>query len=211
MSTYQTDDEQVEAIKKWWKENGRSVIGGVVLGFALIGGWKGYQGYQQNQGEAASLYFDAMRQAVHEGQADKALEAGQRLLGEYDNTAYASLAALEMAKLAYQRSEKSVARRHLQWVAESASDPALRELAKLRLGALLLDINELDALDALLQDSHLPAFAGEFSALRGDLEAARGNRDAAQQAYQDALAKGVDDEALLRMKLVDIGASPSAT
>ena len=55
MSTYQTDEEQVEAIKRWWKENGKSVIGGIVLRFAVIGGWQGWQGYQRNQGEAASM------------------------------------------------------------------------------------------------------------------------------------------------------------
>ena len=78
MSTYQTEEEQVEAIKKWWKENGKSVIGGIVLGFAIIGGWKGWQGYQQNQGEAASQVYDAMRQAAHSAKFDKALEDGKR-------------------------------------------------------------------------------------------------------------------------------------
>ena len=110
MSTYQTDEEQVEAIKKWWKENGRSVVGGLVLGFAVIGGWQGWQGYQRSQGENASLVFDSMRQAVLTKNFDKALEDGKRLIGEYGGSAYASLAAMELAKLAYQRGEKSVAR-----------------------------------------------------------------------------------------------------
>jgi len=205
MSTYQTEEEQVEAIKKWWKENGKSVIGGVVLGFAIIGGWQGWQGYQRNQGEAASAYFDAMRQAVRTGQDDRAIEDGKRLIGEFGGTAYASFAALELARLAYQRGEKTVARDHLQWVSDAASDPSVRELGRLRLGHLLLDMNELDALQALVSVPSSAAFGGEFAALRGDLERARGNDEGAREAYQEALIKGVDDEGLLRMKLVDVG------
>ena len=133
MSTYKTEEEQVEAIKNWWKENGKSVIGGIVLGFAIIGGWQGWQGYQRNQGEAASAHFDAMRQAVRSGQQAKAIEDGKRLIGEYGGTAYASFAALELARLAYLGGEKAAAREHLQWVTESAPDPAIREVARLRL------------------------------------------------------------------------------
>lgn len=211
MSTYQTEEEQVEAIKKWWKENGRSVIGGVVLGFAIIGGWQGWQSYQRNQGEGASVYYDAMRQAVRSKDFNQALEHGKRIIGEYGGTAYASFAALELAKLAYQRGEKSVARNHLRWVMESAPDPALRGLARLRLGSLLLDMNELPMLANLLSEAPTDAYAGEFAALRGDLELAKGDSKAARGAYQDALAKGVEDEALLRMKLVDVGGDPAAS
>lgn len=205
MSTYQTDEEQVEAIKKWWKENGKSVIGGIVLGFAIIGGWQGWQGYQRNQGEAASSYFDAMRQSLRSDQFDQAIEHGKRLVGEYGKTTYASFAGLELAKLSYQRGEKAAARDHLSWVAESAPEPVLRDLARLRLGQLLLDMGEHEALQGLLDGSYSTAFAGEFAALRGDLESALGNLDRARGAYQEALVKGVDDESLLRMKLVDVG------
>ncbi len=211
MSTYQTEEEQVEAIKSWWKENGKSVIGGIVLGFAIIGGWQGWQGYQRNQGEAASAYFDAMRQAARSDQQGKAIEDGKRLIGEYGGTAYASFAALELARLSYLGGEKAAAREHLQWVTESALDPAIREVARLRLAQLLLDINEVSALQALLAEPALPAFAGEFAILRGDLARQQGDQEAARQAYREALANGVGDEQLLRMKLVDVGGQPSAS
>lgn len=205
MSTYQTEEEQVEAIKKWWKDNGKSVVGGIVLGFAIIGGWQGWQGYQRSQGEAASQYFDAMRQSVQAGQYDKAIEDAKRLVGEYGGTAYASFAALELAKLSYQRGEKAAARNHLRWVAESAPDPSIRELARLRLGRLLLDMQDTAALQALLATTPLPAFAGEFASLRGDLARAQGDLEAAREAYQEAWIKGVEDTGLLQMKLVDVG------
>lgn len=206
MSTYQTDEEQVEAIKKWWKENGRSIIGGIVLGFAIIGGWQGWQGWQKNQGENASIVFDNMRQAVKTKNFDKALEDGKRLIGEFGGSAYASLAALELAKLAYQRGEKTVARNHLTWVADSAPDPALKAVARLRLGSLLLDLQDWAALSTLLAEPGDGSFAAEFAVLRGDMAAAQGDAEAARAAYTEALASGsVEDVELLRMKLVDVG------
>jgi predicted negative regulator of RcsB-dependent stress response len=210
MSVYQTEDEQVEALKKWWKENGKSVIGGIVLGAAIIGGWQGWQGWQRSAGEAGSMMYDTLRQAVRSGQIDEAIEQGKRLIGEYGSSAYASFAGLELARLAYQKGEKSAARGHLEWVADSAPDPTLREVARLRLARLLMDMGETDALAALLDQAPLQAFAGEFDVLRGDLARVQGDRAAARQAYLDALAAGVDDAAFVRMKLVDVGGEPPA-
>jgi predicted negative regulator of RcsB-dependent stress response len=211
MSVYQTDDEQVEAIKKWWKENGKSVIGGIVLGLAAIGGWKGWQGWQATTGESASILYDELRQSVRVGMVDKSVNDGKRLIGEYGDTAYGSFAGLELARLAYERGEKAVARGHLEWVAEQAPDPALREVARLRLGYLLLDMGEIDALDALLAETPMAPFSGEFAALRGDLARSRGDEDAARAAYQQALAGGVEDRELVRMKLTDIGGDAPAS
>ena len=39
MNAYETDEEKVEAIKGWWKENGISVVGGLALGLAAVFGW----------------------------------------------------------------------------------------------------------------------------------------------------------------------------
>jgi predicted negative regulator of RcsB-dependent stress response len=205
MSVYQTDDEQVEAIKKWWKENGKSVIGGILLGVAIIGGWKGWQGWQQSQGETASMLYDTFRQAVRSDLVDKAVTDGKRLIGEHGGSAYASFAGLELARLSYEKGEKAAAKGHLQWVADTAPDPTLREVARLRLGHLLLDMGELESLQALLAQQPLPAFVGEFSVLRGDLARAQGDDAAARQAYREALVAGIDDATLVRMKLVDAG------
>ena len=149
--------------------------------------------------------FDTLRQAVRSGQTEKAIEEGKRLIGDYGGTAYASFAGMELARLAYQKGEKTAARGHLQWVADSAPDASLQEVARLQLGHLLLDMGERDALRTLLGKAPLTAFEGDFAVLRGDLARAEGDMAGAQAAYQEALAFGVDDEAMLRMKLVDAG------
>jgi predicted negative regulator of RcsB-dependent stress response len=211
MNAYRTDDEQVEAIKNWWRENGKSIVGGIVLGLGAIVGWQWWQQHTQVQGENASILFDNMTQAVERGDTARALAEGQQLVGEYASTAYASFAALELARLAYEQGEKSAARGHLQWVIDSAPDPAVAELARLRLGQLLLDMEDLAGLQALLQAEPLPEFVADFAELRGDLARARGEGDAARAAYRDAMLAGPSDPAMLRMKLIDAGGEPPAS
>ncbi len=211
MSTYQTDEEQVEALKKWWKENGLSVIGGAVLGLAIIGGWQGWMSYMQTQGEAASSHFETMRVSSMAGDQDKAVSSGQRLIGEFGDTAYGAFAGLELARLSYQKGQKEAARQHLQWVLDHGVDTALVELARLRLARLLVDMNDLDAADAIIAKSTSKAYAGAAAALRGDIAKLRGDTAGAYRAYQDALDQGVDDSDMVRMKMVDVGVQAQAS
>ena len=51
---YETEEQQVEALKEWWAENGRAIIAGVVLGGVVIGGWGWWQSHRENQAVAAS-------------------------------------------------------------------------------------------------------------------------------------------------------------
>ena len=46
MAELLTEEEQVEQLKKWWKENGLSIVGGVVVGLALVFGWRSWQHHQ---------------------------------------------------------------------------------------------------------------------------------------------------------------------
>ena len=120
----------------------------------LWSNWRIPSGPTSMKGEAASSYFDAMRQSLRSDQFDQAIEHGKRLVGEYGKTTYASFAGLELAKLSYQRGEKAAARDHLSWVAESASEPVLRDLARLRLGHLLHDMGAYADLPGLLARSY---------------------------------------------------------
>jgi predicted negative regulator of RcsB-dependent stress response len=203
MSTYLSEEEQVEALKKWWKENGKSVIVGAVLGFAIIFGWQGWQAYQVDQGESASQLFADMQQAVTAGEKDTITGKAQQLMDNYGSSGYAGLAALQLAKLAYENKQKEQARGHLTWVTQNVADDTLKEIARLRLVKLLLDIQAFDAASGLLAQNHGDVLRGEFAHLRGDLAYQQGDIAAAHKAYQESLEMGVADTALLQMKVID--------
>jgi predicted negative regulator of RcsB-dependent stress response len=202
MAEHLNDEEQLEALKKWWSENGKSMVGGVVLGLALVGGWRGWQYYVQNQAETAGARYDEMLVAVESRQSERAVQLAEGLRAEFDDTAYASLAALQAAKLKFEAGDRGAAQVQLAWVRANAPDPALRQVATLRLVRVLIDDGDLDAAQRLLDAAPRDAFAPELAELRGDLAAARA-------AYEEALAGKSDSGVLLRMKLDDLSGGKS--
>jgi predicted negative regulator of RcsB-dependent stress response len=207
MAEHLNDEEQVEALKKWWTENGKSVVGGVLLGLALVGGWRGWQYYEQRRAETAGARYDEMLVAAENHQVDRAVQIAEGLRIEYDDTAYASLAALHAAKLKLEGGDRGAAQVHLAWVRGNAPDPALRQIGSLRLVRILIDDGELDAAQRILDAAPRDAFAPEFAELRGDVARARGDVNAARAAYEEALAGKPASGALLRMKLEDLPAA----
>ena len=201
MSTYLSDDEQAEALKKWWKENAVSIIVGAGLGFGIIFGWQGWQMFQTSQGEAASQLYAQIEQATKSG-ADFDNTATQ-LKADYAGTAYASYAAMQQAKVAYKAGNPDRARSELEWVMANAPDPVLVDLARLRLAALLVDQQQYDAAKEVIAAAGT-FMKGDFEQLQGDIARAQGDKVAALAAYQAAASSGVTDMRLLSMKIVDV-------
>ncbi len=203
MSEYLTEEEQVEALKKWWRENGKAIIVGAVLGLSLVGGWQAWQNYQKGQAELASAYYEEFMLAAKAGD-DSAQAQGERLLQRHGDSTYAQFAALELAALAYRRGDRDEARSQLSWVLDRADEPAIAQLARLRLARVLIDSKDFDGATRLIEAAGDDSYAGEFAALRGDLAMAQGEREKARAAYQEALLKGAGDAEIIRMKLVDL-------
>jgi predicted negative regulator of RcsB-dependent stress response len=201
MSTYLSDDEQAEALKKWWKENAVSIIVGAGLGFGIIFGWQGWQMFQTSQGEAASQLYAQVEKATKSG-ADFDNTAAQ-LKADYAGTAYASYAAMQQAKAAYKAGNPDRARSELEWVMANAPDPVLVDLARLRLAALLVDQQQYDAAKEVIAAAGT-FMKGDFEQLQGDIARAQGDKVAALAAYQAAASSGVTDMRLLSMKIVDV-------
>jgi len=205
VSTYQTEEEQVEALKKWWKENGKSVIAGVVIGLLVVGGGKGWIEYNRIQAENASAFYEGFSQAADSGDLEAALKRGEALIKEYGGSTYAIFTAMRLARLQYEAGQKDQAKARLQWVLDNGGEAALDELAKIRLARLLLDMQALEEADRLSANPAEDAYQGEFLSIQGDIRLARGDREGARKAYADALEKGVSTPLLVRMKLSELG------
>lgn len=210
MSTHLSEEEQVEALKRWWKENGKSIIGGAVVGLALVGGWQGWQQYTQRQAEQAASLYNEFSATARAGKAEQAMAQAKGLQQQFGDSVYAVYATLALAKQAYANGQPEAAREHLQWALEHASEPALAQVARLRLARLLLDQGELDAARSLVEAAPEDAYAGQFAELRGDLALAAGDKAAAGAAYQEALAAGSANADLVRLKLADTGHAPAS-
>lgn len=208
MSAYETDDEKVEAIKKWWKENGMSVLTGAVVGLVVVFGWRAWTDYRNSVGAQASAAFEQLLISADAGEAESTAKQAQLLDQEFGSTPYPALGALVAARVLYAQGDAAGAMAALSRVIDAAPDPALSRLAALRLARIQLAEGQLDAAAATIAaHDRGSAFAGEFAAVRGDIAAARGDTAGARAAWEQALSAGTGLPQLIRLKLDNLPAA----
>jgi predicted negative regulator of RcsB-dependent stress response len=210
MDVYTTEEQQVEVIRKWWKENGTSVIAGVGLGLAAVFGWQAWVNHQASVGEQAAAVFDQMMGLVDTGAREIADQHAQLLTEKFASTPYAAFAALAQARMLVNAGDDVGARARLQWVLEHTGEAGLKQIARLRLARVMLSDGDLDGAADALGGADAGSFAGEFANLEGDIAVARRDFAAARTAYQHALDNDVGNPELVQMKLDDLPAAPAA-
>jgi len=213
MEILTTEEQQIAAIRQWWKDNGGSVVTGVVLGLALLFAGKAWFGYQERNAQDASNIYSTMMNALQAGDTLNAGEKAGLLLSDYGKTPYAQLAALALARMRVDEGQLDAARAQLQWVLDNGSGGPLRDIARLRLARVLIASGELDGAWALAgQPASAAAFDVLMTEVRGDIQRARGDLAAASESYGQALADtpdGSQGKALLQLKYTDTLAAAS--
>lgn len=205
MTDFETEDQQLEDLKKWWQENGRAVIVGVLIGLAALFGWRGWSSYQQQHAEAASSLYENTFESLGAKRYDEVKTAGQQLLDDYGNTPYADMAALAMARAAVDSKDYAAAETHLQWAKSHAHQLDITYIASLRLVQVLLEQAKYADAEALLNESYPESYAAQVAELRGDAYVLQGEQDKARAAYEAALTTAESAARQnLEMKLNDL-------
>lgn len=202
MISYETDEERAEALKKWWKENGFSVVAGVVIGLGAIFGWRAWNDYRDSVGQQASAAFEQLLASAETGDSESALAQSKLLTDEYSSTAYATLAALVEARIELEKGNPAGARSALEQAIASSPDPGITHVATLRLARVLIARGDLQTAADLVEKHEVSGgFAGAFAAVRGDIALAQGRITDARTAYEEAIAAGAPDPDRVRLKL----------
>ena len=202
-----TEEEQVEAIKAWFKENGIAIITGLVIGVALIGGYRYWTHTQDTKAKQASVLYNEINQALTSSQPDKILEQGKKLVTEFPDTAYATLATLAMAKVYVEQDKLDAAVEQLNQVINKASDTSMQHLARVRLARVMLAQNKAKDVLTLTAGQTSTAFAAAYAEVRGDAFLMVQQSTEAMAAYKEALANSnlqADQRQLIQMKLNNI-------
>jgi len=205
---YTTEEQQVAAIKKWWHENKWSLIGGVIIGVGALWGGRAWLNNQQGYSEAASAIYQQMLEEASQGKNDDAAVQGARLLGQFSDTAYSSLAALMMAKIKQESGDTAAARAHLRWVLDNSKNDAVLHEARLRLAKLMMAEEKYDDALSFLNGIDAGVYASTYEQLKGDIYVAMGQPESARTAFMRALASAAPEERgreLLQMKLDNLG------
>ncbi len=207
------DEEQIEALRRWWQENGRSVIAGIVIGLAALGGWSGWNWYHEKQSLAASAIYEDALGALKQGDYAAVREGANSLRDDYGGTAYAALGALAGARAAVEEGDLDGAREWLRWTVEEGEGAEFASIARARLARVVAAQGNADEALALLDAEAPAAYEGLFAEVRGDILMQEGEREAAAEAYREALeAEGpVSDPEMVQRKLNRLsGASSDA-
>jgi predicted negative regulator of RcsB-dependent stress response len=202
------EQEQIDAIKAWWKQYGNTVLLSVAVFVAIVAGIQGWRYYQNKQTVQAAGLYEMLQGAADSHDVSKVRQVAGQLIEQYPRTAYATRAALLAAKSNHDSGDAKSAKAQLQWVLDHAGSDEVRDTARLRLAGILLDEkNHAEALK-LLDNKHDAAFDGLYADLKGDVLLASGKEAEARASYKLALEK-IDPASayrgLVQMKLDGLG------
>jgi predicted negative regulator of RcsB-dependent stress response len=203
-----TEQEELEALQKWWKENGRAIVVGLVIGLGGVFGWTTWQSRVAAKAEGVSVVYQSMLEMAAAGDHLEALQRVEQIIQDHPDSEYAALSGLVGAKSALAADRAEDATDLLDWVIEHAALAQIRDVARVRSAQLLLDEGQRDPGLTLLANVDTPAFAAAVEELRGDIFVDDGQNDAAAKAYAAALASdsiSSGTRARVKMKLDDLG------
>lgn len=218
MAIQAAEEESIEALKKWWDENGKQLLVLVIVVFAAYTSWLLWQNSTNATIEAASdLYEEILTLESPASGSTASAEDGARVLeislqlrSEHPNSIYASYAALFSAKASVSVDDLEGAENALQWILDnqqdgffSEADEGLILTTSLRLGRVILGRGDAERALALVNNIDPKSFEAGFAELRGDIYIAMGRAVDARDAYIAAQQAGSSSQGL-RMKLDDL-------
>ena len=203
--------EQLDELKHFWKQYGNAITWFLIVVMGAYAGWNGYQYWQKQQSTKAAALFDEVERAAASGDIAKLERSWNDMKDRFPGTTYAAQSALLAGKTFQQTDKPDAALAALKWAAESASDDANTQLARLRLANLQIQQKAFDDAAKTLTKPFTPAFAGLALDIQGDLFMAQNKSQEAVKAYTEAWSKlEVNNEyrRLVLAKLNALGADP---
>ena len=181
------DYEQSERVQKWLKQNGLSIVVGVVIGLIGIFGVQQWRSHKVAHQAAASELYQELQPLLDTGNSNAVDVVMQHLMSDYPDTPYAMFAVSDRARRQVAAKQFDKALESLNWAEQHAPSPELKALVDLRIARVQLAQGHaqdaLNALDRVPADSY--AVVGQE--LRGDALVKLGRRDEALKAYQAAV------------------------
>lgn len=214
MSDNLSEEEQIEAFKQWWVDNGLKLVAAAAIAIGGTLSWQGWQGSQQEYAEQGSAIYSAMidiataetDQPLTDEQKQAINASADQLKQEFTDTGYAHLSALLKAKLAVDADDLDSAASELQWVLDNDPAEDIKLLANLRLARVEAAKGNNDKALELLEGQEAGKLTSAYEEAKGDFHLSMGHWDAAYTSYQLAIDTEQSGNSrqlsILRLKLI---------
>jgi predicted negative regulator of RcsB-dependent stress response len=211
MVDHLSEEEQVEALKKWWKENGVAIFIGVVIGLGAVIGVRYWYSYQETRSIAASDVYNRFTESVQKNEEANTQKLANEMLQKYKGTSYAALTALQLAKQNVDANKLAEAEKNLRWALDNPGDKSIALITRQRLAEVLSAEGKLDEALSVLDKVKDPTFDPLFAQVRGDILRKQGKLEKAREAYQLALTDpslSAKQREFIEMKLEELPKLP---
>ncbi len=208
------EQEQLDAVKQFWKRYGNLVTWLLIAALVAYSGWTGWNWWQREQAIQAGAMFDELDKAAQAADADKVASVFGDLKSRYPKTAFAQQGGLLAAKVQAEKGQIDAAQATLDWVAANAGEAEYQTIARLRLAGLLLDNKKFDEALKQLDAATAAGFEALVADRRGDVLMAQGKADDAKASYTkawQAMDAKIEYRQLIEAKLAALGAAPAAS
>ncbi|WP_261833893.1 YfgM family protein [Vibrio ishigakensis] len=202
MELYDSEEQQVEAIKDWWQENGKAVILGAVIGLGGLFGWRYYQDSVVEGQEAASVAYNSAVQTL-QTQGVAAADQVQSFIDSNSDREYAVLAAMQLAQVQVAEANYAEALKQLEWAKANTKDTAIAPVLAIRAVRVKAEMGDIDGALADLEAAKAEGWEGRMAELKGDLLLRNGDKEGAYTAYTEA-QQAADASQTLQLKLDDL-------
>ncbi len=218
--SHQTDEEQIELLKRMWKDYGQPILVAVAITLVGVSGYKYWQKTQYETAAAASVLYQNLLDTVSTSQGQSLTDEQKATVNhvvdslqtDYESSRYAAFATLYKTQILVQDNKLEEARQSLEWVLEQDSGVEVMNLSRVRLARVLLSEsgdNGQKALDLLMQVKPDQSYQTSAESVKGDAYMALGQVEKARESYQkalDAAQSNQETRPVLQLKLDDLAA-----
>lgn len=195
------EEQEINQLKDWWKENGKTIIVAFILGVGGMFGWRYWQAHQAEQIAQASAQYDAL---IYSAQQDEQAKKAniEQFVQANSKTAYAVFALLDEAKKATEKQDFAAAEVNLNQALTQSQDEVLTSIVALRLSAVQFQLGQLDNALTTLNQVKGESFNARKAILTGDIQIAKGNKVAAKNSFEQVQQSGSQlEQQMAKMKL----------
>lgn len=195
------EEQEINQLKDWWKENGKTIIIAFILGVGGMFGWRYWQAHQAEQIAQASAQYDAL---IYSAQQDEQAKKAniEQFVQANSKTAYAVFALLDEAKKATEKQDFAAAEVNLNQALTQSQDEVLTSIVALRLSAVQFQLGQLDNALTTLNQVKGESFNARKAILTGDIQVTKGDKVSAKNSFEQAQQSGSQlEQQMAKMKL----------